>query len=133
MEVLFVIPIDEIIKVGLPFIRTQMDEERDKSKLDDFWSYFENNWIDRHKPTYWNRNEILNLTREEREEVFINETNNLLERFNRKMNDKFPTAHPSVAAFVETIKVTSEDYLNELAHLSNARRKVVNKICSLHH
>ena len=102
-----------------------MDEERDKSKWDDFWGYFENTWIDRYKPTYWNRNEILNLTREEREEVFINETT--LQRFNRKMNDKFPTAHPSVAASVETIKATSEDYLNELTHLSNARRKAVHR------
>ena len=63
MEVPFVISIDEIIKVGVPFIRMQMDEERDKSKWDDFWGYFENTWIDRYKPTYWNRNEILNLTR----------------------------------------------------------------------
>ena len=33
-----------------------------------------------------------------------NRTNNALESYNRVMNDKFPTPHPSLPLFVQTIE-----------------------------
>ena len=36
-----------------------------------------------------------------------NRTNNALESYNRVMNDKFPTPHPSLPLFMQTIEIKS--------------------------
>ena len=38
-----------------------------------------------------------------------NRTNNALERYNRSMNDKFPTPHPTLLVFVQTIELESRE------------------------
>ena len=53
------------------------------------------------------------FTYENSEFTLINRTNNPLERFNRKMNDSFPTPHPTKTSFVETIRQISDDYVND--------------------
>lgn len=42
-------------------------------------------------------------------------TNNPLERFNRKLNSAFPTAHPSLPVFVATINRIASEYVEELS------------------
>ena len=36
-----------------------------------------------------------------------NRTNNALERYNRPMNEKFPTPHPSLIVFIHSIELES--------------------------
>ena len=48
-----------------------------------------------------------------------NRTNNALERYNRTMNDKFPTPHPSAINFVNTIEKESRYQVQRLADIRN--------------
>ena len=47
---------------------------------------------------------------EDKEDILINRTNNLFERFNKKLNSRFPDAKPNMVHFVETIREISEEY-----------------------
>ena len=55
---------------------------------------------------------------ENSEFILINRTNNPLERFICKMNDFFPTPHPTMTSFVETIRMISDDYVTDLARIA---------------
>jgi hypothetical protein len=57
------------------------------------------------------------------EVTLFNKTNNALERFNRRLNDEFPTAHPSMSQFVEVIKEISADYVDKLAKIKHGHMK----------
>jgi hypothetical protein len=81
------------------------------AKLNSFWKYFRNTWLIRYRPEDWN---IEAFTNEDTLVTLINRTNNPLERFNRELNQAFPTAHPSMNDFVATIKRISCEYLYKL-------------------
>jgi hypothetical protein len=106
MNMLTEIPIAEIEK-GIAYCRRETDNIEYLPKLDAFWRYFRATWLVRYRPEDWNveahRNEDTLVT-------LINRTNNPLERFNRKMNNAFPNAHPSMNEFVTTIKRISCEY-----------------------
>ena len=55
---------------------------------------------------------------ENSEFTLINRTNNPLERFYRKMNDSFPTPHPTMTSFVGTIRMISIDNVTDLARIT---------------
>ena len=63
----------------------------------------------KYNPEQWNINAFSNST-----DDIINRTNNPLERFNRKLKNAFPVPHPSMAAFVNTIKDISVEYVSML-------------------
>jgi hypothetical protein len=50
---------------------------------------------------YWNFNAIMES--EEGVAIMISSTNNRWERFNRHLNDLFPTAHPTMQVFSNEI------------------------------
>ena len=58
-------------------------------------------------PAYWNVNAIVHA--DAAESLLQNRTINPLERFNRKFNDAFASAHSKVPQFVETIKRLSQE------------------------
>jgi hypothetical protein len=68
-------------------------------------------------PDLWNINSV--ITREDARSVMINRTNNPLERYNREMNESFSVAHPSLAIFVSTIRLKSDEYVKRLGRISD--------------
>ena len=54
LNLLAVIPIEDIENKGIPFIRHKFDEGQDKSKFDSFWRYFVNTWMTQYNPEDWN-------------------------------------------------------------------------------
>ena len=115
MNILTAIPIEEIIPKGIPYCRRGFDESSHQPQFDSFWDYFVKTWMIRYNPKVWN---VHSFASENSEFTLINRTNNPLERFNRKMNDSFPTPHPTMTSFVETIRQISDDYVNDLTRIA---------------
>ena len=110
MNILTAIPIEEIIPKGIPYCRRGFDESRYQDKFNAFWDYFVRTWMIRYNPRViplFLR--MLNL--------LVNRANNPLERFNRKMNESFPTPHAPMSRFVETIRKISEEYVSDLGRI----------------
>lgn len=100
LDLLTIIPKDEITEYGIPYVRSILDPlcetEKELEKWNTFWKYFVREWMQ--SPRYvktWNihdeNQEYLDL---------YNRTNNGLERYNRKLGEIFPSPHPSMIEFV---------------------------------
>jgi hypothetical protein len=76
-----------------------------------FWAYFRDTWMKRFPPALWRVN-----TKED--EVLAGRTNNCLERYNRRLGDKFLNSHPNIFSFIDAIKEEEQYY----AHLSRGIR-----------
>lgn len=105
-------PIEEIEVKAIPYIRERFDEGEYKENFNAFWKYFLTTWMKLFKPDHWN---VHALT--DKSDDVINRTNNPLERFNRRMKNAFPAAHPSMAVFVNTIKDLSVEYVSMLERI----------------
>ena len=90
LEFITVILISEI-SIGLAFIKA--DVKLKAHEWDGFWKYFEKTWIARFPPTLWNVEGL------DDHDVY-GRTNNIAERYNRRINERCTTAHASLAAFV---------------------------------
>lgn len=108
MSILTVIPIHEIKTKGVRYCRSKMDEEAHQVQYNKFWAYFLKTWLGIYDPVIWN---IHGLLDENSDVTLINRTNNPLERFNRRLNDSFPSPHPTMNQFVDTIREISDDYV----------------------
>ena len=53
-----------------------------------------------------------------------NRTNNTLERYNRSMNDKFPTPHPTLLVFFQTIELKSREQVERCDNIRMGRMRV---------
>ena len=103
IDVLTVIPRDEIVRKGIPYVRSILDQEdvEGREKWNSFWDYFTKFWCSSMDfIETWNI-----IDRNEEYYDLQNRTNNALERYNRRLNDVFPTAHPSLLLFVQTIEI----------------------------
>ena len=105
MDILTVIPIEEIIPKGIPYIRANFNERGNREKFDQFWTYFVNTWIRNYPPDLWNYTNTPNAR-----DNMVNRTNNPLERYNRTLNQAFPCAHPTMDHFVSTINKEARRY-----------------------
>ncbi|EEY60508.1 uncharacterized protein PITG_13213 [Phytophthora infestans T30-4] len=45
IDVLTIIPVDEIADKGIRYVRSLVDETGAKTKWDTFWRYFKNTWM----------------------------------------------------------------------------------------
>ncbi|KAF0986420.1 hypothetical protein HZS_6132 [Henneguya salminicola] len=70
----------------------------DNSNLDIFFNYFNSTWLKKYEPSHWNINKVAYDTE------FIGRTNNSIERYNRRLSDKFSRPHSKFAAFTQIIK-----------------------------
>ena len=109
INILLTIPIEDIEPKGIPYVRQHFDEGVHRAKFDIFWKYFVKTWMLSYDPNDWNVHGI--VTDESSTSRLINRTNNPLERFNRKLNEAFPTAHPSVVLYVSTMWKLSQEYV----------------------
>jgi hypothetical protein len=103
LELLTVIPIEEIRDVGIPFIQHLLEKEdlqpEVKLKLQYFWKYFEETWLGRFTPLDWNISGF---------ETVQNRTNNALESYNNLIGKECPQSHPTKETFVQLIRRDSE-------------------------
>lgn len=121
LELLTVIPPEDIITKGIPFIRSQLAVGKYSSNFERFWKYFESQWMKQCGPHVWNLYHLLNDPT--KQEVLLNRTNNPLERFNRKLNEHFPHAHPSMPMFVETLAGIANEYVHLLENIAQGRQQ----------
>ena len=54
----------------------------------------------------------------------VNRTNNDLERYNRSINNKFPTRHPSLLVFVQKIELESREQVERCENICRGRIRV---------
>ena len=109
IEVLTVIPQDEIGTVGLQFLQNELQvTEEERHKLEIFWDYFRRTWMSKFSPNDWNLSRILDST-----ELLANRTNNPLENYNRRLNELFPHPHPNLKDFVFKLRLETERRFQE--------------------
>jgi hypothetical protein len=99
-----------------------MEERADqKEQWTRFWIYFEGTWMVRYDPKVWNINGCLNTdcyTFTDEEEM-INRTNNPLERYNKRLNEKFSVSScgsPSMTNFIIGIREESQYFVTKMQH-----------------
>jgi hypothetical protein len=118
LELLTIVPIDEIRDIGIPFLQHLLEKETIQDdvrlKLQHFWKYFEETWLARYPPLDWNISGF---------EAIQNRTNNALESYNNKLGKQFPHSHPSRETFVHFIRKDSER--NELFKIQVCRGEQV--------
>lgn len=51
MDILTVIPVDEIVSHGIPYVRSKIDERGHKKAWNTFWSYFSQTWMKNYGPS----------------------------------------------------------------------------------
>ncbi|KAJ8535238.1 hypothetical protein ON010_g13500 [Phytophthora cinnamomi] len=91
-----------------------------RSKWRRFWGYFRATWLDRYNVEAWN---VFLL-----ENSLVARTNNPLVRFNRELNQAFPSPHPNIATFVRVIRDISQNYVAKLTNVAQGRRRRGNRL-----
>ena len=100
LDLLCIIPQDEIREIGIPFVRLLIEEDLSAAaieKWDRFWEYFDKQWMT--KIDSWNI-----CGEDNKYKNFMNRTNNGLERYNRQFNGLFNKHHPSLIEFAEIVE-----------------------------
>jgi hypothetical protein len=112
------IPHDEISTLGFGYLTSLVDAAFDRfpheeEKLNQFFEYFIRTWIQTIKPNDWN------IHRQIAEgELIANRTNNPLESYNNRCNNLFPTAHPSLAVFVDVLRKDAESFVQQIHEIN---------------
>ena len=120
LDILTVIPRDEIYSKGIPYVKSIIlpviiGDENEMVKMGQFWKYFKKHWCsDKKYIATWNINEPSNEGYLE----LINRTNNALERYNRSLNEMFPMAHPSLLAFIKVLEEESRKVVKYVMNIS---------------
>jgi hypothetical protein len=100
----------EMVLSGLAYAKRSLP---DTPKYQLFLEYFANTWIKKYDPVIW--------TQVNQKKKVLIRTNNGLERYNRRLNEKFSSAHPSMPTFIQVIR---EETLYYSLYLTNIRRGV---------
>jgi hypothetical protein len=90
LDMLCVIPHNEIEKYGIPFLWLVLEKDADDEMLEKlviFWHYFEKQWLRI-------RNSLNIIDKNGKPAKMINHTNNTVESYNHGLNNLFP-AKPS--------------------------------------
>ena len=115
------------------YIRAHVAEGQYESKFDSFWTYFLKTFMkkttrydDKSTGLYlfssWNLSHLIDEHGRLKEYdldgycVMVNRTNNPLERFNRKLNERVPR-HPTMRVFVECLKDICNEYVVTMRHI----------------
>ena len=117
LDFLCIIPQDEISTIGIPYVRSVIEENLDPAsiaKWDTFWAYFDTHWMSRIDS--WNI-----CLGDNTYKRFINRTNNGLERYNKRFNGLFSKHNPSLMEFVEIVEKESRYYATKLADIRSGK------------
>ena len=123
LEVLTIINPSEIKWKGIPFVRSIVDDgldQEDMKKMEKFWAYFDRFWLK--SPGFivtWNV-----FGHYKKETVYLQRTNNGLERYNRALNSKFQ-GKQSLLSFITVLEVEAREQVTKLDEIRNGT--IVNK------
>lgn len=138
LELLTILTYENIPK-GIAYIRAHMNEGNYKQELDAFWRYFSTTFMKKttryddpssglYLFTSWNLSHLLDERGrlieydEDGYSVLVNRTNNPLERFNRKLNEKIPR-HPTVQVLVDSLKEICNEYVDMMRDIKHRKYK----------
>jgi hypothetical protein len=114
MNILPLIPVEDIITKGIPYIRSKIDEGDHTENIQLFWNYFTNTWLKKYNPEMWNINHVPHGAEDD---IIMNRTNCALERYNRTLQNCFPSPHPNMQVFVNTISLEARRVVLELENI----------------
>lgn len=127
LNLLTVLPPDEIESIGIPYIRHRMKdiEKGHEVALNSFWAYFIRTWMTTYQVSYWN---VFRFIVDDDDEglpptFIINRTNNPLERYNRRLNDLFRNPHPRIAQFVDVLRTEADHQLKKLERIIRGEKQ----------
>jgi hypothetical protein len=109
INILTIIPHDQL-SLAIKFIRRHDVLRHNEWK--GFWKYFDRTWTRRYPISLWN-------IHDQSDYELSGRTNNAVERYNRRLGDQFPNAHPTLGFFLQVIR-KEEAYFS---HLTEAIRK----------
>ena len=117
IDLLTLIPRDEIIEKGIPYVRSISDKvcttREDLQNWALFWEYFVGYWCS-------SRGFIETWNIIDEDAVYFesqNRTNNALERYKHSINGMFPTPNSSFPLFIQTIEINSRKQVERLKML----------------
>ncbi|ETN03634.1 hypothetical protein PPTG_23761 [Phytophthora nicotianae INRA-310] len=117
LDVLTVIPAEEVLDKGLRYVRSIIDETETKTKWTAFWKYFVRTWTKRFDMSLWNVSQM------RRNNVSMtNRTNNPLEKYNRDFAARIGAPHPSILVFIEAAKKEAHSYVKLLDDIKHGRQ-----------
>jgi hypothetical protein len=125
IEMLTVLPLDEIIPYGIPYIRNEMEaleNESDtiKAAYDKFWAYFVKQWLQKKNMTGWNLAQIRSSMADHNDEIHLaNRTNNPLERYNRTLNGLIDHAGLQLPQLVQIFMEEGKKYVAILQRIKD--------------
>ncbi|OQR83926.1 hypothetical protein ACHHYP_14118 [Achlya hypogyna] len=118
LDVLTVIPRLQIIKRGIPYVKSLLSTDGHVAKWASFWKYFYKTWLKTYDISTWNVYDAV-----ERDIDLVNRTNNPLEKYNRDFGAKFNAAHPNLLTFIQVIKSEAVSYITMLDDINHGRRR----------
>ena len=125
LDMLSIIPIEEILTKGINFVRSNLDEfvlKEDEKKWEEFWRYFIKYWCsDKEFMNTWN----IHMKEAEYFYVLQNRTNNALESYNKQMNKAFMGTKPCFCLFVEICEEESRNQCRVQGLLREGKMAIV--------
>ena len=132
LDLITVIPKNEVERWGIPYIRQLIEVEyfeeeisvTDKNRWDNFWLYFIKNWI----PGI----HTWNISMAKKDQLDLNNrTNNGLERYNRTLNSE-TSPHPNLLVFIDMLKRHASYYVKLLEDIKHGRaERPTHKACTI--
>ena len=122
LDLLSVIPQDEVVKYGIPYLRSVLEAGKEQLTLalwDKFLVYFDKTWMLIIES--WN----ICIGNDKYIEM-VNHTNNSLERYNWKFNGLFPK-RPSLIEFVQILEVESCAQADHRAQINSGKEVEVER------
>jgi hypothetical protein len=124
LDILTVIPVEEIRTNGIQFIDHTLSEEGHKYNLAPFWKYFRKTWLKAYDPKLWNIHHLINSEDPETQDILINRTNNPLERYNKRFGEAFTaSSKPSMVNFVEVMRSEAQSFVEQLDSIRQNKRQ----------
>jgi hypothetical protein len=120
IKILTAVPLNEFDK-AISYITYKLSAYGCNQMIKEFFHYIRHTWMTVYNPTDWNVSAYTQV--EDTAEILINRTNNPCERFNKKMNSRFPEAKPNMIHFVTVIREISEEYVQDLKVIRRSKPK----------
>ncbi|KAE8905698.1 hypothetical protein PF005_g13461 [Phytophthora fragariae] len=119
LDVLTIIPADEVLDKGLRYARSIIDDSGAKTKWNTFWKHFVRQWTKRYDMSLWN----VSLMRRNNVSM-VNRTNNPLEKYNRDFAALLGAPHPGLLTFTGAAKAEAATYVTLLGDIKHGRQNL---------
>jgi hypothetical protein len=114
IDVLTLVPYNEIKSHGIPYVRSKIDEVGHKGLWNTFWNYFTRTWMTMYDVETWNVSALM-----AQRDLLTNRTNNPLESYNHHYQDLFPTKHPNLLVWLD---ITKEEAIRKVEMVEDVKK-----------